>query len=120
MALGDGHHKAQVCLAQLLAGEGIPLLDALRQADLLFCRQQINTADLAQIHPHGIVNCRIVRLDGSCRGRRIGNTYLLGAQGVHQLLKFIGVQLQCIGMAGDLLHGQHPFAAADGAQRVQL
>ena len=54
VALGDGNHQTQVGLGELVLGADVAPLDALGQRHFLLRREQLDPADLLEVHAHRI------------------------------------------------------------------
>ena len=52
--LGDGNYQPQVGFRKLVLGADVASLDAFGQGDFLLGGQQLDAADLLEIHPHRI------------------------------------------------------------------
>ena len=90
IALGDGHHKAQVRLGHTALRLFVALTHLSRQLDLFLRRQQRDLADLLQVHAHRIIGGKTVHQRVGIGNLLVG--HLLHRTQVIQLGKQIVIQ----------------------------
>ena len=134
VALGDGDHQAQVGLGELVLGPDVAPLDALGQRHLLLGGEQLDPADLLEVHAHriggGNVDAQVELVDAAAPLELLARPSssssssassaglvdhldaLVEQSGVHEL-DLLGGEIELGQHLGDVLGGDEPPPAAE-------